>query len=81
MADKEPATPDERPPLTANEVLLADMKWAEQHYVPRRKKDDQYGFIRCAVTVVRELFGRTPAADPSGAGAEGQPEAAEARAV
>lgn len=55
--------PDERPVLTVNEVLLAYVKWAEQHYVPKRAKDDQNRFIRYATAVVRELFGRTPAAE------------------
>jgi integrase len=55
--------PDERPALTVNEVLLAYLKWAEQHYVPKRAKDDQNRFIRYSAAVVRELFGRTPAAE------------------
>ena len=55
--------PDERPPLSVNEVLLAYIKWAEVHYVPKRAKDDQNRFIRYAAAVVRELFGRTPAAE------------------
>jgi hypothetical protein len=44
-------------------VLLAYVKWAEQHCVPKLKKDDQNRFIRYAAAVVRELFGRTPAAE------------------
>jgi len=52
--------PDERPALSVNEVLLAYLKWAEQHYAPKRKKDDQNRFIRYAAAVVRQLFGRTP---------------------
>ncbi|MCE9566884.1 MAG: site-specific integrase, partial [Planctomycetes bacterium] len=55
--------PDDRPPLTINEVILAYLEWAKLHYVPKRKKDDQNRFIRSAVRVVRELFGRTPAAE------------------
>lgn len=55
--------PDERPALTVNEVLLAYLKWAEEHYVPNRAKDDQNRFIRYAAAVVRQLFGRTPAAE------------------
>lgn len=39
------------------------MKWAEQHDVPKRKKDDQNRFIRYAAAIVRELFGRTAAAE------------------
>ena len=38
--------PDERPALSVNEVLLAYLKWAEEHYVPNRAKDDQNRFIR-----------------------------------
>jgi hypothetical protein len=38
--------PDERPPLSINEVLLAYIKWAEKHYVPNRKKDDQNRFMK-----------------------------------
>jgi integrase len=55
--------PDERPPLSVNDVLLAYVTWAETRYVPKRKKDDQNRFIRYAASVVRELFGRTPAAE------------------
>ncbi|MBA4188838.1 MAG: hypothetical protein C0467_12645 [Planctomycetaceae bacterium] len=55
--------PDERPPLSVNEVLLAYVKWAETHYVPRRGKDDQNRFIRYASSVVRQLFGRIPAVE------------------
>lgn len=54
--------------LEVGENLLRDwkkayVKWAESHYVPRRKKDDQNRFIRYAVKVVRRAFGRTPAAE------------------
>jgi integrase len=52
--------PDERPLLTVNDVVLAHVKWAETHYFPRRQKDDQNRFIRYAVAVVRESFGKTP---------------------
>ena len=55
--------PDERPALTVNEVLLAYLKWAEEHYVPNRAKDDQNRFIRYAAAVVRQRFGRTAAAE------------------
>lgn len=55
--------PEERPPLSVNEVLLAYLTWAERHYVPKRKKDDQNRLIRYSAAVVRELFGRTPAAE------------------
>ena len=55
--------PDERPPITVNELLLAYLKWAETYYVPKRAKDDQNRFIRYAAATVRDLFGRTPAAE------------------
>ncbi len=53
----------DRPSLSVNELLLSYLEWAKQHYVPRRAKDDQNRFIRYAATVVRDLFGRTDAAD------------------
>ena len=55
--------PPESTPVTANDLILAYLKWAEAHYVPRRKKDDQNRFIRYALKVVRQGFGRTPAAE------------------
>ncbi|MCI0701856.1 MAG: site-specific integrase [Planctomycetia bacterium] len=55
--------PEERPPLTVNDVVLAYVKWVATHYVPRRQKDDQNRFIRSAASVVCELFGRTPAVE------------------
>jgi hypothetical protein len=44
-------------------VVLAYAKWAEQHSVPKREKDDQNRFIRYAASVGCELFGTTPAAE------------------
>jgi len=55
--------PSESTPLTINDLILAYVTWAETHYVPRRKKDDQNRFIRYALKVVRRAFGRTPAAE------------------
>jgi hypothetical protein len=74
--------------LTVSDVVLAYDKWAENDYHREGKENTHLGMIRDALRVVRNLFGRTPAAEPGGfaegleqqAGAEqaGRPGRAEA---
>jgi hypothetical protein len=48
-------TPASQP--SVNDVILAYVTWAEKHYVPKRRKDDQNRFIKAALKVVRRAFG------------------------
>lgn len=55
--------PDEGASATVNDVILAYDTWAKAYYHRDGKEDTQIGMIRDALRVVKELFGRTPAAE------------------
>jgi integrase len=48
--------------LTVNELILAYDKWAEVYYQREGQENTQLRLIRDAVRVVKDLFGREPAA-------------------
>jgi integrase len=49
--------------LTVNDLLLVYDRWAENYYHREGKEDTHLGMIRDALRVVKNLFGRGPAAD------------------
>jgi integrase len=49
--------------LTVNDLILSYDKWAETYYHRDGKEDTQTRMIRDALRVVKNLFGRTPAAE------------------
>ncbi len=55
--------PDEGEVLTLNDLILAHDKWAEVYYHREGQENVQLRLIRDAVRVVKNLFGREPAAN------------------
>jgi integrase len=54
---------EEKDGLTLNELILAYDKWAEVYYSRDCRENTQIGMIRDVLRVVKNLFGREPAAE------------------
>lgn len=61
-AGRRTSAPD-APAITVVEVLAAFMRHAGKHYVKRGEPTSEIGCLRAALRPVRELYGRTPAAE------------------